>query len=115
MPAQYIQPDTTDHQYRTDAAVTRQRYRYAAQVAGTGDWILLPPGLGDVIVSVDPGPGTARVEYTLASVADVESGMATARNWQEGDVSGYTDSILKCAFTAVRCVSTDAAEFVVTI
>lgn len=114
MATQFMTPDTADTQFKDDGAITRQRYRFSASVTGAGDWVILPPEIGDAVVSVAPSSGTARIEYTLSSVADVEAGTAVARNWPDGDVAGYTDSLISNSVTAIRCVSTAATDFVVT-
>lgn len=109
-----LSPDTNDDQFKGDSQIKRQRYRHEETVNGTSDWVLLPPGIGDVTVSVSPSAGTARVEFTQDSVLAVDSGTAAGRPWDDLDVAAFTHKTMSNSVTAVRCVSTDDTAFVVT-
>lgn len=110
-----LNPDMDDKQYLDNQAIHRQRFNHKEQVDGTGDWVLIPPGPAELAVSVEPSSGTARIEYTQDPIADVEAGTASGKVWPDGDVAGYTSSVMANAVTAVRCVSTGATDFRVTM
>lgn len=112
--ANILVPDITDVLFQENADA-KQGYRHSETVnAETGEWLLIPAGIGDILVSVEPASGTARVEYTQASVSEVEANTATGKPWSEADVSGYTASIMSNTVTAIRCVATAGCDFVVT-
>lgn len=114
MPIQTLSPDQNDQQFLNNRTVPRQRFRFDDVVTGTGDWLLLPAGIGDLLVSVDPSSGTARVEYTQDSLADVEAGNAVGKPWDSLDVDEYTDSVMHNSVTAIRAVASVEATFKVT-
>lgn len=111
-----LSPDLDDQQFQQNRTIPRQRFNHKETVTSTtGEWLYLPAGVGDVLVSVAPASGTARVEYTQDDVAAVEAGSAEGKPWSEGDVSGYTDSLMVNAVTAIRCVAAGGStEFKVT-
>ncbi len=111
-----LSPDQDDQQFLHNRTVPRQRFNHSETVNdATGQWLILPAGVGDLLVSVAPAAGTARVEYTQDDVQAVEAGTAVGKPWAEGDVNGYTDSLMVNAVTAIRCVAAGgAAEFKVT-
>ncbi|WP_339799648.1 hypothetical protein [uncultured Marinobacter sp.] len=114
MPVDILSPDTGDQQFNQNRTIPRQRFNHSASVAGEGKWLILPPGIGEFLVSVEPSSGTARVEYTQDSVEEVTGGTAVGHGWAEGDVTEYADSLMVNAVTAIRCVSTVSAGFKVT-
>ena len=60
-------------------------------------------------VGVSPGAGgTARVEYSLSTVAEVKAGTAKWRPWPYGDVSSDTDDVLDGPVTALRMTAATA-------
>lgn len=113
MPVNTLSPDSSDKHFQenTDA---RQHYRHAETVSGESEWLFIPAGLGDVFVSVEPSAGTARIEYTLAPFSELESGNPVSRPWDAGEVSAFRGLVMSAAVTAIRCVATDSADFVVT-
>lgn len=109
-----LSPDATDTLFQENADA-KQRYRHAETInATTGEWLLLPAGIGEILASVVPASGTARVEYTQASAAEVEAGTATGKPWDDADVSAYTAALMSNTVTAIRCVATASCDFVVT-
>ena len=114
MPANTLSPDAGDKGFQDNAEV-RQRYRHDETVdTATGDWLILPAGIGELLASVTPAAGTARVEYTQASITEVEAGTATGVAWDSGDVSSYTASVMSNSVTAIRCVASASCQFTVT-
>lgn len=114
MPFDYLQPDIQDQQFNDNRTVPRQRFNHKADVTGTGQWLVLPAGIGEVLASVAPASGTARVEYTQDPISAIDAGTAVGKPWTAGEVSAYADSIMTNAVTAIRCVATATAEFKVT-
>ena len=114
--ANVLSPDRGDQQFNQNRTVPRQRLRHSEIVtSGNGEWLLIPAGVGDLLVSITPSGGTARVEYTQDSFQAVEDDTAIGKPWSEGDVAGYTDVIMANAVTAIRCVASGgSAEFTVT-
>ena len=93
---------------------TNGRVRYATSTpAGGGttdpvwvDW----EGRRPLSVAVFPQGGTARVEYTLDDRQAVDGGSALWVPWQEGDVTQATANAIEGPVTALRMVSSAAAD-----
>lgn len=115
MSVKYLAPDLADKQFLDISAISRQRFNHKESVTGTSDWVVIPPGPDEFTVSVDPSSGTARIEYTQDPITDAEAGTAVAKPWPDGDVSAYADGVMANSVTAVRCVSTAATDFRVTM
>jgi len=113
MPVNTLSADQSDKAFQ-DNAHFRQHYNHAETVDGTGDWLILPAGLAEVFVSVEPSAGTARVEYTQAPVSELDSGSPVAKPWDAGDVSAFKGAVMPAVVTAIRCFSTDPTAFKVT-
>lgn len=113
MPVNTLSPDDSDKLFR-DNAHARQHYNHSETVNGTGDWLVLPAGLEEVFVSVEPSSGSARVEYTQAPVSELESGSPVAKPWDAGDVNAYKGAVMPAVVTAIRCFSTASTAFKVT-
>lgn len=80
-------------------------YRYSVTFTGTTDFVMLQSNMGSVSAAVHPASGTARVEFTLSSPADVQAGIAKWVVWPMGDVSkSSADGMISCA-TAIRAVA----------
>ena len=109
--AETLSIDLNDQQFSLDSTIPRQRFVHSSTVNGTGDWLLLPAGVGDMLLSVDPASGTARVEYTQDSFQSIADNSAVGRGWIEGDVSAYADAVMANTVTAVRCVSSGPTDF----
>lgn len=115
MAANTLNPDIGDKQHLENQAIHRQRFNHKEVVNGTGDWVLIPAGPEELMVSVEPSSGTARIEFTQDSVSEVEAGTAVGKPWPDGDVTAYAHSVMANAVTAVRCVSTADTDFRVTM
>ena len=111
-----LSPDREDLQYLQNRTVPRQRFNHSESVNdATGEWLILPAGVGDVLVSIAPAAGSARVEYTQDDLAAVKDGSAEGKPWSVGDVNSYTDLLMGNAVTAIRCVAAGGStEFKVT-
>lgn len=114
MPFDTLSPDQDDQQFSKNRTIPRQRFQFDAEVSGTGNWLALPAGIGDLLVSVEPTSGTARIEYTQDPLADVDAGTAVGKPWDSLDVSEYTASVLHNSVTAIRAVASASATFKVT-
>lgn len=114
MPVDTLSPDTGDQQFNQNRTIPRQRFNFSASVTGDGKPLIIPPGIGEVLVSVEPDSGTARVEYTQDTVVTIVAGDAEWHPWDEGDVSEYAASLMVNAVSAIRCVASVAAAFKVT-
>lgn len=113
MPVNTLTADQTDETFETNADAKQHYFHSETVNAATGDWLIIPSGIGDVCLSVAPSSGSARVEWTQATVEDLETGSPQARPWDAGDVSAFTSAVMASVVTAVRCVSTGPTEFVV--
>ncbi|WP_375191808.1 hypothetical protein [Marinobacter sp.] len=113
MPVNTLSPDTSDQLFK-DNAHARQHYLHSETVNGTGEWLIIPAGLEEVFVSVEPSAGSARVEYTQAPVSDLDAGSPAAKPWDHGDVTAYKGSVMPAVVTAIRCFSTAPTTFKVT-
>ncbi|MDX1816103.1 MAG: hypothetical protein R3180_00180 [Marinobacter sp.] len=110
-----LSPDIDDQLFNENRTIPRQRFNYSANLnAETGEWVIIPAGIGNLLVSVDPAAGSARIEYTQSDLAAVKAGTAVAKPWAAADVSTYTDKIMVNAITAVRAVCTAACTMRVT-
>lgn len=81
-------------------------YRASTTFSGTSEPIHLLGHYHNVSVAVHPETGTARVEATLSTVAEVEAGTARWIEWPRGDVASAADDGLLTSATAVRGQST---------
>lgn len=114
MPTNTLSPDQDDKQFLNNRTVPRQRFQFEEQVTGTGDWLVVPAGIGDLLVSVDPSSGTARIEYTQDPLAAVDAGTAEGKSWDSLDVGEYTANVMSNSVTAIRAVASVGAVFKVT-
>lgn len=101
--------DSTDGRYRHEETVAD---------ASTSDPVLMPsvqhhdPYMKPVVVYVSPaGGGSAKIEQTISSPADVAAGSAVWSTWALGEVSVPTSHALWAPMTALRCVSVNGATF----
>lgn len=80
-------------------------YTLSLDFSATTDWIMLPSSITQLSVAVHPAVGqTARIEYTLSSMALCRAGTAKWIAWDLGDVSvSSADELMSCA-TAIRGV-----------
>lgn len=84
-------------------------FRASLQFTGTTDSIMLQSAMTEISAAVHPASGTARVEFTLSSAAEVAAGTARWIVWPLGDVSkASADALISCA-TAIRGVATATA------
>lgn len=91
--------DTDDYGY----------FRFSLQFTGTTDSLMLQSGMMNVSAAIHPASGTARIEFTLSSPAEVQAGTARWVAWPLGDVSrASADAMISCA-TALRGVATTTA------
>ena len=66
------------------------------------------------VVAIPGSGGTAKVEYTLSSIAAVGAGSATWVEWDDGAVSDTTGTALYSPVTALRfTATTEDAVFLV--
>lgn len=93
----------------SDGSADTGRYWLTLAVTGTSDAILLPAGMMSISAAIHPAVGqTARIEYTLSSIASVAAETAKWLVWPLGDISsGDADSIATVA-TAIRGVASGA-------
>lgn len=114
--ANNLVPDLSDRQYLGNRTIPRQRFRHQESLnAATSDWLILPAGIGDLMVSLAPTSGTARVEFTQAPIADIEAGTVnTGTQWPDGDVSSATQKLMVNAVSAIRCVASGQCQWTVT-
>lgn len=109
-------PDKGDKQYLGNRTIPRQRFRHQESLnAETSGWLILPAGIGDLMVSLAPTSGTARVEFTQAPIADIEAGTVnTGSAWPDGDVNSSTQKLMVNAVSAIRCVASASCVWTVT-
>lgn len=114
--ANEFSPDQGDKQYLGNRTIPRQRFRHQESLnAATSDWLILPAGIGDLMVSLAPTSGTARVEFTQAPIADIEAGTVnTGTQWPDGDVGSATQKLMVNAVSAIRCVASGQCQWTVT-
>ena len=108
MTARYFGTDTTDQQYQVNRDAQRQRYMLEETVSNTGDWLIIPAGIGDICITVVP-TASAMVEFTQSPVSSVLSGTASAKVWEPGEVTAETTKTMLNAVTAIRLVAIGGA------
>lgn len=81
---------------------------------GTKDYSLgLTPGAyaqayiePETTITLIPGTGaTARIEYTLSTIAEVEAGTAVWQAWAKGDITATATDALLGRVTALRMIT----------
>lgn len=84
-------------------------FRFSLQFTGTTDSLMLQSGMMNVSAAIHPASGTARIEFTLSSPAEVQAGTARWVAWPMGDVArAAADAMISCA-TALRGVASATA------
>ncbi|WP_396623073.1 hypothetical protein [Marinobacter sp. W-8] len=109
-------PDLGDKQHLGNRTIPRQRFRHdQALNAESSDWLILPAGIGDLMVTVVPSAGDARIEFTQAPIEDIEAGtVITGTPWPDGDVTVATQKLMANAVSAIRCVASAQTQWTVT-
>lgn len=109
-------PDPGDKQYLGNRTIPRQRFRHdQALNAESSDWLVLPAGIGDLMVTVVPSAGNARIEFTQAPIEDIEAGtVITGTPWPDGNVNVATQKLMANAVSAIRCVASGQTQWTVT-
>jgi len=94
----------------------RFHFTETATAGGATDPLLLPaiyphdPGHKPASVFVKPaGGGSARIEFTLSTQAQVEAATAVWISWPHGDVTAAASASINGPITALRCVSVSGA------
>jgi len=96
-------------------------YSYKGAVANgkNGDSIVTPPLLAPQkypTLTVIPGTGTAKMQYTTSPDSEVEAGSAVWLDWEAGEKTANYSDVLVASVNAVRCVSVSGAvEFEIAI
>lgn len=114
--ANRLNPDQADQQFLANRTVPRQRFRHKESLnAETSEWLILPAGIGDLMVSVAPSAGNARIEFTQAPLSEIEAGsVSSGTAWPDGDVTEATQKLMVNAVSAIRCVASAGCEWTVT-
>jgi len=86
-------------------------HKETVPATSTSAAVKIAAGAKRVSVGVTPA-GTARVEFTLSTYAEIDGATARWFSWVDGDVTVATADTLDGPVTAVRCVTTVAGTCV---
>ena len=89
--------------------IDRGFYRLEHSFSGASEAIRIPAGPVFLSASIHPASGTARVEYTVSTLAAVQAGTARWLPWDLGDVVASKADALISAVTAIRGVASSSA------
>lgn len=84
-------------------------YLAASTFTGTSDTIYLMSGSPTVSAAIHPASGTAKVQYTISSAAEIEAGRGKWIDWPKGSVPASAADALVGAVVAIRGVATATA------
>lgn len=101
-----LQPDITDNQHSINWFITKTRFSYKESIASgaTGDSVMIPPGQGEVNITLAP-TGTAKLQYSQDTMQAIKDGSADWFDWPDGEVSSVTNKVMSNTVSAVRGVS----------
>lgn len=89
------------------------RHKETVGDGATSEPVLVPQASGRVSVGIVPS-GTAKIQFTLSSEADIVGDSADWFDWADGNVTSAIADTLDGPVSAVRCVSVSSAvEFYV--
>jgi hypothetical protein len=99
--------------YRATLAEETDEFSWEAEATlsapGSTDWYIIPGGIDHLSVAITMAVGTAKLEYTIASQADIDGDTIDANDifaWDAGSVLVPTDDILDPTVKAVRMTNT---------
>jgi len=84
-------------------------YRAKQSFSGTSDNILVSSAMTRASVVIHPSGGTARVEFTLSTPAEITAATALWVVWSAGDVAFSTLANLPNGVTAIRGIAVSSA------
>lgn len=84
-------------------------YQMAATFTGASETIYMMCGTPTVSAAIHPASGTAKIQFTLSSSAEIEAGRGKWIDWSKGSVSVSTADALLGAVIAIRGVATATA------
>lgn len=84
-------------------------FRSASTFTGTSETIYMPCGAPTASAAIHPASGTAKVQFSLSSAAEIEAGRGRWIDWSKGSVSVPTADALFGSVIAIRGVATATA------
>lgn len=90
-------------------------YQAKVTFTTTSDWIYMQSGNPTISAAIHPTGGTAKVQYTLSSSADIEAGNGRWIDWDKGANSVATADSLIGSVVAVRGVNVTATSSVIEV
>lgn len=84
-------------------------FRVAATFTGTSDTIYMMCGTPTVSAAIHPASGTAKIQFSLSSAAEIEAGRGRWIDWSKGSVAASTADALFGSVIAIRGVATASA------
>ena len=84
-------------------------FRVGVTFSGTSETVYLPCGAPTVSAAIHPASGTAKVQFSLSSAAEIEAGRGKWIDWTKGSVSASTADAMIGAVIALRGVATASA------
>lgn len=100
-----------------ERAYGRKRQYSETVTDATSDAVVIPTGVRQVAVGVEPGvePGTdALVQYSLSDYDAIEADTAAWFDWSEGTATSDAAATIPESATAVRMTSTGASTWYIT-
>ena len=84
-------------------------FRASLTFAGTSETIYMMSCKPRMSAAIHPASGTAKVQFSLSSAAEIEAGRGNWIDWTKGSVSTPTADAILGAVIAIRGVATAAA------
>ena len=84
-------------------------FRMSVTFTGTSETVYMMHDKPNVSAAIHPASGTAKIQFSLSSAAEIEAGRGNWIDWTKGSVSAGTADSLVGAVIAIRGVATATA------
>lgn len=84
-------------------------FRASLTFAGTSETIYMMSCKPRISAAIHPASGTAKIQFSLSSAAEIEAGRGNWIDWTKGSVAASTADSLVSAVIAIRGVATATA------
>jgi hypothetical protein len=84
-------------------------FRASVVFTGTSETVYMKHDMPHTSAAIHPASGTAKIQFSLSSAAEIEAGRGLWIDWTKGSVSASTADSLVSAVIAIRGVATASA------
>lgn len=84
-------------------------FRAKIEFTGTSETVYMKHDMPCVSAAIHPASGTAKIQFSLSSAAEIEAGRGLWIDWPKGSVSSSAADSLVSAIIALRGVATGTA------